>query len=251
MKDLRALVVDDEPIARRILLEELQEVGGIQVVGEAENGQQALGQIRQLDPDLVLLDIQMPVLDGFEVIRRLSGPLPAVVFVTAYSEHALRAFEVGVVDYLLKPVSTERLRAMVERARQARSRPLEAAERVARAVNAAGAESPRQTARIVARSGRDYYLLGLDEIFAFQADGEIVWILAEDKKYMATQTLQALEERLLGSQFQRIHRGILVNTDKIRKMSALSSQRWLMTLTNGLKVTVSKRQAPLVREFLR
>jgi DNA-binding LytR/AlgR family response regulator len=249
-KPLRTLIVDDEPVARSVLAEELAEMDAVSVVGEAENGEAALRQIEALRPDLVLLDIQMPVMDGFEVIRRLRGPLPAVVFVTAYSEHALRAFEIGAVDYLLKPISVERLQAALDRAREARRNRLDNAERVARTLAAADSPKPQRRPRIVARRGHDFYLLDLDEVFAFQADGEIVWIVTADKKYTATQTLQAIHDRLEGTQFQRVHRSALVNTNKIRKLSALSSQRWLLTLTNGLEFTVSKRQAPSLRDIL-
>lgn len=249
-KPLRTLIVDDEPVARSVLAEELAEMEAVSVVGEAENGEAALRQIEGLRPDLVLLDIQMPVMDGFEVIRRLRGPLPAIVFVTAYSEHALRAFEIGAVDYLLKPISVERLQATLERVREARRNQLDSAERVARTLDAADAPRPQRRPRIVARRGHDFYLLDLDEVFAFQADGEIVWIVTADKKYTATQTLQAIQDRLKGTQFQRVHRSALVNTNRIRKLSALSSQRWLLTMTNGLEFTVSKRQAPLLREIL-
>jgi DNA-binding LytR/AlgR family response regulator len=190
-------------------------------------------------------------MDGFEVVRRLHVPLPAIVFVTAYSEHALRAFEIGAVDYLLKPIGGERLRTAMERVREARHSPLENAERLARTLNAADPPRTQRRPRIVARRGHDFYLLDLDEVFAFQADGEIVWIVTADKKYTATQTLQALHDRLEGTQFHRVHRSVLVNSDKIRKMSALSSQRWLLTLTNGLQFTVSKRQAPLLRDIVR
>jgi DNA-binding LytR/AlgR family response regulator len=250
-KPLRTLIVDDEPVARSVLAEELAEINAVTVVGEAENGEAALRQIESLAPDLVLLDIQMPVLDGFEVIRRLRGPLPAIVFVTAFSEHALRAFEIGAVDYLLKPIGGERLRTAVERVREARRSPLENAERIVRTLNAADSPRAQRRPRVVARRGHDFYLLDLDEVFAFQAEGEIVWIITADKKYTATQTLQALHDRLQGTPFHRVHRGALVNADKIRKMSALSSQRWLLTLTNGLQFTVSKRQAPLLRDIVR
>lgn len=248
-RTLRTLVVDDEPVARRVLLEELISIETVSVIGEAENGQAALRQIESLTPDLVLLDIQMPVMDGFEVVRRLRGPLPAIIFVTAYSEHALQAFEIGAVDYLLKPISEERLRTALERAQESRRHPLENAERVARTLNA-DTQSPKRSPKIAARRAHDYYLLDLDEVFAFRAEGEIVWILTADKKYMATQTLQAIHERLEGTQFQRVHRSVIVNTNKIRKMSNLSSQRWLLTLTNGSEFTVSKRQAPVIRSIL-
>ncbi|MCY4597600.1 MAG: LytTR family DNA-binding domain-containing protein [Bryobacterales bacterium] len=248
---LRTLIVDDEPVARRVLAEELAEIGGTEVVGEADNGEAAIRCIEQLSPDLVLLDIQMPVQNGFEVVRSIAGPLPTIIFVTAYSEHALRAFEVGAVDYLLKPINTERLGTAVARAGEARRSPRDSAERVAKTLNAENASRAQRLPKIVARRGHGYHLLGLDEVYAFQADGEIVWILTDRAKYVATQSLQAIDDRLAGSQFQRVHRGTLVNTDKIRKMAVLSSHRWLLTLTNGLEFTVSKRQAPLIRDLIR
>ena len=250
-KSLRTLVVDDEPVSRRVLLEDLAEMEDVSVVGEADNGQRALQQIEKLRPDLVLLDIQMPVMDGFQVLSQLQGPLPSIIFVTAYSEHALNAFEVGAVDYLLKPVSPDRLNRAVERAWAALGNRLEAVERVALTLGAAETGEKRPVVKIAARKGEDYYLLDLDEVFAFQADREFVWIRTRDKSYMATRTLQALDDRLGGTRFQRVHRSVLVNLDKVRKISTLSSQRWLLTLTNGLEYTVSKRQTPLLRDLLR
>ncbi len=247
---LRTLIVDDEPVARSVLSDELSDVDGVEVVGEAANGEIALRRITELAPDLVLLDIQMPAMDGFQVVRNITGALPTIIFVTAYSEHALSAFEIGAVDYLLKPIGAERLRLAIERARRSRRTPLDNAERLVRTLDAAAPARVQRRPKIVARRGHDYHLLDLDEVFAFQADREIVWILTADKKFMATQTLQAIDDRLTGSQFQRIRRGVLVNSDKIRKMGALSSQRWLVTLTNGLEFTVSKRQAPLVRDLI-
>ena len=250
VKRLRVLVVDDEPLARRVLLDGLAHLDNVRIVGEADSGEMALQQIRQLQPDLVLLDIQMPVIDGFEVIRRLGGPLPTVVFVTAYSQYALDAFEVGAVDYLLKPVSEDRLRMAVDRARRARRRPRESALRVERTLAALERHETPTVAKLVARRGLDYYLLDLDDVYALQADGEIVWILTARRKYRAVHSLGRLEERLRGTQFQRVHRSVLVNTNRIRKMSTLSSRRWLLVLTNGLEFIVSKRRAPLVRDLL-
>ena len=239
---LRTLIVDDEPLARQVLREELEDMKTVSVVGEAGNGEQAIERIQALAPDLVLLDIQMPVLDGFEVVRRLSGPLPAIVFVTAFSEHALRAFEVGAADYLLKPVRAERLRQAVERARPS-------PESVRRIADTLNADRPAAS-KIVARKGRDYYLLDHDEIYAFQADGELVWALTDSERYLATETLKALEDRLGDTGFRRVHRGALVNLGKVRKLTSISSHRWLLTLSNGVQLTVSKRQAPAIREIL-
>src|ERR1700682_4475561 len=125
---MKTLIVDDEPIARRILREGLETFPEVAVVGEAENGKQALQQITELQPDLVFLDLQMPVMGGFEVVRKLGGGhLPVVVIVTAFDQYAIEAFEAGAVDYLLKPVGEARLRQAVERARKLRTNPLEVA----------------------------------------------------------------------------------------------------------------------------
>lgn len=244
---IRTVLVDDEPIARQILEEELSEISGLTVVGQAGNGEQAVAVINLLQPDLVLLDVQMPALDGFEVVRRLSPLPPAIVFVTAYDQHALRAFEVGAADYLLKPVRQNRLRAMVEKVRRGARNRRDSAERVAKTLEAAAPPGQR---RIVGRKGGEYFLLDLEEVIAFRAEGELVWIITNQKRFLANQTLQELTRRLEGTEFKRVHRGALINVDHVRKMSTLSSQRWLLTMTNNLELTVSKRQAHTIREVL-
>jgi DNA-binding LytR/AlgR family response regulator len=172
-----------------------------------------------------------------------------IVIVTAYDKYALAAFEAGAIDYLLKPVGEERLAEAVERARRLTER--EAAERVAQ-IQEIVAEEPAvpQPRRLVGRIGEEYFLLSADEIYAFQADGDIVWVITAKKKYLATQTLKVLEQRLRNSSFRRIHRSALVNVDHVRKMSALSSQRWLITLANDQEFIASKRQAGSIRELL-
>ncbi|HEY7336827.1 MAG TPA: LytTR family DNA-binding domain-containing protein [Bryobacteraceae bacterium] len=248
---MRTLIVDDEPIARRVLREELEAFPDVTVVGEAENGRQALRQIAELQPDLVFLDLQMPVMGGFEVVRELgSGRLPVVVIVTAFDEHAIEAFETGAIDYLLKPVSEPRLRKAVERARSLHSRPLDNANAMAAILSAAAPAAAAANRKIVGRSGADYFLLDTDEILCFQAEGELVWIVTAKQRMLATQTLRAIEDRLKGAQFQRVHRNAIVNVNHVRKMSAMSSQRWLITLSNSLQIVVSKRQARNIREIL-
>lgn len=244
---LRTVVVDDEPIARQILREELAEIPGVQIVGEADDGLLASELINSVRPDLVLLDIQMPVCDGFEVLRRLSPLPPAIVFVTAFEQHAIRAFEVGASDYLLKPVRQDRLRAAIEKARVASRRPAETAETLAKTLEEAGGNVRR---RVVGRKGDEYFLLDLDEVLAFRAEGEIVWIVTRQKRLLANHTLQELETRLKGTQFRRIHRNALINVDHVRKMSAMSSQRWLVTMLNDMELIVSKRQAHAIRAVL-
>jgi DNA-binding LytR/AlgR family response regulator len=248
---MKTLIVDDEPIARRVLREELENVPQVLIVGEAENGRQALKQIAELKPDLVLLDLQMPVMGGFEVVRKLSGGyLPIIVIITAFDQHAIEAFEAGAVDYLLKPVGEERLRKTVERARRLHRNPLDVANEVAKIAAASAPPNSLSGRRLVGRNGADFFLLDPDEILAFQAEGELVWIVTAKQRFLATQTLRTIESRLRGQQFERVHRNAIVNVNHVRKMSAMSSQRWLITLSNSLQLIASKRQAHNVRSIL-
>jgi two-component system, LytTR family, response regulator len=247
---LRTLIVDDEPIARRVLREELELIEDIEIIGEADNGKKALDQIAEHKPDLVLLDLQMPTMGGLEVVRRLKdgAHMPVIVVVTAYDKFAIQAFEAGAIDYLLKPVGQERLVEAVERAKRLKGR--QAFERVAQLQEIAEPSSAQRVRKIVGRIGGEYFLLSADEIHAFQAEGELVWIITAKRKYLATQTLKVLQERLANTSFRRIHRNALVNVDQVRKMSALSSQRWLITLSNNQEFIASKRQAQAVRQLL-
>ena len=252
MAALRALVVDDEAIARKVLREELEQFDDVEVVGEAEDGISAMSSIHDLSPDLIFIDLQMPGMGGLDVIRRLpsAGHLPMVVIITAFDQYAIQAFEAGAIDYLLKPIGQDRLEQAVERAVRLRARPAAIAEQLAHIQEIAEPEKARGVRKIVARAGEEYLLLGTDEVLAFEADGELVWIVTARKRYLATQPLKGIQEKLRDTSFRRIHRKALVNIDHVRKMSALSSQRWLVTLTNGQEFIVSKRQAGHVRQLL-
>ena len=248
---MKTLIVDDEPIARRVLREELEAVSDVKIVGEAENGKQALQQIAELQPDLIFLDLQMPVMGGFEVVRKLrGGHLPIVVILTAFDQHAIEAFDAGAVDYLLKPVGEERLRKALERARNLHKNPLDVADEVARITAASAPSNSVSGRKIVGRNGGEYFLLDPDEILAFHAEGELVWIVTPKQRFLATQTLRVIEDRLKGQQFERVHRNAIVNVNHVRKMSAMSSQRWLITLSNSLQLIASKRQAHHIRSIL-
>lgn len=252
MQELKTLIVDDEPIARKILREELEQIDEVTVVGEAENGAAALEAIKRLRPNLVFLDLQMPGLGGFDVIQRLGpgGDIPVIVVVTAFDQHAIQAFEAGAIDYLLKPVGQDRLAQAVQRASKLSGHPAAVAGQLAQMQEIAGYGRVRSPRKIVARSGEEYFLLGLEEVFAFEAEGDLVWIITAKKRYLATQSLKVIQEKLQNSSFRRIHRNALVNIEHIRKMSTLTSQRWLITLSNNQEFVVSKRQARNVRELL-
>jgi DNA-binding LytR/AlgR family response regulator len=220
------------------------------VIGEAADGASALQKIGSQHPDLVLLDLEMPAMGGLDVVRHLKNGkhLPVIVIVTAYDQHAVQAFEAGAIDYLLKPVGQERLSQAVERARRVTDR--QAIERIAHLQEIAEPPAGARTRRIVGKVGEEYFLLSAGEIYAFQAEGDLVWIVTAKRKYLATQTLKELELRLRNTSFRRIHRNALINVDHVRKMSALSSQRWLITMNNDQEYVASKRQARTVRDLL-
>ncbi len=234
---MRTLIVDDEPIARQVLRELLEEFPFVAIAGEAASGAGALEQIHRHRPDLVLLDMQMPGLDGLAVVRSLRGArLPLIVFVTAYREYAVSAFEVEAVDYLLKPVRRERLAAALEKARGMVQRMPEAA--------------PSPPRKVVGRSGEDFYMLDPSEVVVFAAEGDTVYVVTPGRRYVAPHSLRELEKRL-GAPFRRIHRKTIINTDHIRKISPLSSRRWLLKMSNGMEAVVSKRLAGLIREEMK
>jgi len=249
-RGIKTLIVDDEPVARQILREELNLMSGIDLVGEANDGKDALRMIVDLQPDLVFLDLQMPQVDGFDVVRRISGTrLPVIVIVTAFHQHAIEAFEAGAIDYLLKPVRAERLRKAVERARDLLGKPREIARTLAKIASLNGANSPGSR-KMVGRIGRDYFLLDFDEVLALQAEGEMVWIVTAKRRFLATQTLRSVESTLPTPTFQRVHRNSIVNTDHVRQMTAITSHRWMLTLSNRQELVVSKRQAHNIRRLL-
>lgn len=237
---MKVLIVDDEVIGRQILREYLEEMADIEIVGEAATGVEAVEMVVRTAPDVVLLDIQMPELDGLAVARNLRGrAVPVLIYVTAFGDHALEGFETGAVDYLLKPVRGERLAAALEKARTRLAG-------LAPAVSVV--EQPR---KIAGRMGESTYLLEPAEVVAFQADGEVVFVLTVKGRYFASSSLRALEERLAGGRFRRVHRKTLINVDHIRTISPLSSKRWMLTMSNGLEVVVSKRLAGLIRDQAR
>jgi DNA-binding LytR/AlgR family response regulator len=233
------LIADDEPIARQILREHVESIPTLEVAAEAATGAETLTRILEIDPDVVLLDLQMPELDGLAVVRNLRRDRkPAIIFVTAFENHALEAFEVGAVDYLLKPVRRERLEKAILKA--------------GRQLQGGSAHPPsRELAplkKVVARRGTDLYLLDPSEIVAFQAEGELVHVVTAAQRYFADRSLKAMEERLDQPRFRRIHRRTIINTDHIRRISPLSSKRWLLIMSNGFEAIVSKRLASSIRE---
>lgn len=235
----RVLIVDDEPVARQVLRELLEEMR-VTVAGEAATGLEAVEQVARLKPEVALVDLQMPGLDGFGVARALRGErLPLLIFVTAFDKHALQAFESGAVDYLLKPVRRERLAAALDKA----------SAQLAGLRPAAPPQEP--LLKVVGRVGSDLHLLDPDQIIAFLAEGDSVRIVASNGRYLADKSMKELDARLPKERFRRIHRSTIINVNHIRKISPLSSKRWLLKLSNGMEAVVSKRLAGVIREATR
>ena len=232
---MKILIADDEPIARRILREHIESLPALEIAGEAGTGAETLACIFELKPDIVLLDLQMPELGGLGVVRSLrGGAAPAVIFVTAYEKHALEAFDVGAIDYLLKPVRRERLERAIAKA--------------ARHLQASPAPKGEVLKKITGRRGRDLYLLDPADVVAFQAEGELVHIVTGGERYLSDHSLKELLDKLDPRVFRRIHRATIINSDHIRRISPLSSKRWLLKMSNGHEAVVSKRLGKSIRE---
>jgi two-component system LytT family response regulator len=234
MKSLRVLIVDDETPARLLLREHLAAIEGVEVVGECANGFEAVRASGDAKPDLLLLDVQMPKLDGFEVMELLD-PAPAVVFVTAYDEHALRAFAVHAVDYLLKPVSRDRLAEALERVR-ARVGVALAPAALAAAARPEGAWADR----VVVRDGAAVTVIPVDRLDFVEAKDDYIAFHAEGKTLRKQQTLQEIEARLDPRRFVRIHRGYLLNIDRLARLETYAKDSRIAFLRDGRRLPVSR-----------
>ena len=229
------LIVDDEEPAR-VLLREYLTGADVEIVGECRNGFEAVKAVNDLSPDLLFLDIQMPKLNGFEVLELLGRDV-AVVFATAFDEHAIRAFEVNAVDYILKPVSPERVRAALERARQrvAARTPLPVSE-LAAAARPAGA----QTTRIVVRQGPRVHVIPVDKLDYAEAQDDYVSLHSEGKSYLKQQTLSDLETSLDSARFVRIHRSYLLNLDRLARIDTEDGEPKGVVLGDGTRLPLSR-----------
>ena len=252
---LKAVIADDEPRARQFLERLLREHGEVDVVGEAKSGGEALALVARLSPDVAFLDIQMPDLSGLEVARHLTGEgAPVVVFVTAYDQHAVEAFEVAALDYLLKPIRRERLAETLRRVvLEVRSgKPAARQEAAVRSVLASpevqkGMEPLR---RLPVRFRREVKLLDMEQVARIVSRDRVVLACAEGREYLVDYTLQELEGRLPVGQFVRAHRAALVNIDAIESYGGEDGVL-VLRLKDGTRVEASERRAAEVRRRLR
>jgi two-component system LytT family response regulator/two-component system response regulator LytT len=257
---LRAVVVDDEQLAREELCYLLGLVGGVQVVGQASDGLEALDVIDQQHPDLVMLDIQMPGLTGFEVARRLveNGGEPQLVFVTAFDRHAIEAFEINAVDYLLKPVESERLGTAVDRVRKRiqtdrpapRTEPSGDIGRLLKLL----AEREEVREQLAIKVSDRFLLVHADEVVHASVEDDLITVVTNSLSGTSNyRTLDELQARLDPTIFWRVHRSHLVNINKIKEIVPWFSRNYLLKMKDakGTEIPVSRSQTKRLREYLR
>jgi two-component system LytT family response regulator len=233
---LRIVIVDDEELARAVIREYLDAVTGVEILAECANGFEAVKAVSELHPDLLLLDVQMPKLDGFEVLE-LVGRDVAVVFVTAYDQYALRAFEVHAVDYLLKPFSAERLTEALERARARVGRGEAVSGRV---LSETAHPAPATAGRILVRDGPRVHVIPVSKLDYAQAQDDYVCFRCEGKDYLKEQTLAELEASLDPAKFVRIHRSYVLNLDRLARVDVDERENRVAVLTEGSRLPVSR-----------
>ncbi|NJN64725.1 MAG: response regulator transcription factor [Acidobacteria bacterium] len=241
---LRTLIVEDEPPARRRLARLLEETGQVELVGEADTVRDAVTKIKQTEPDVVFLDIQIPGGDGFDVLERLEE-IPSVVFVTAYDEYAVRAFEADAVDYVVKPATAERIREALEKVsrRIEREKPHEGLAKLL-------VKQPGMPTRLVARRRGRIVLLDPVQITHVTADHTLVFAWKDGESYLVPRTLQEVEDQLTEHGFRRTHRSALVNLSFIGSVKPGESGNFVLELNDALhtEVPLSRRRARAVRE---
>ncbi|HEV2947431.1 MAG TPA: LytTR family transcriptional regulator DNA-binding domain-containing protein, partial [Gemmataceae bacterium] len=251
---VRALIVDDEPLARQRLRTLLKGEADIEVVGECSDGHEAVAAVRELRPDLLFLDVQMPVLDGFGVLEAL-GPeqLPAVIFVTAYDLYAIRAFEVNALDYLLKPFDRDRFRKALSRAREQITK--ESSSTSGEQLGALLEEvqtgrSGRPLERLVIKSGGRVFFLRAEEIDWIEAAGNYLRLHVGSDMHLLRDTMNNLEARLHPDKFLRIHRSTMVNLERVKELQPWFHGDYKVILLDGTELTLSRSYRPKLKNLL-
>ena len=241
---LTALIVDDEPLARERLRTLLATEPDLEVIGECVNGREAVAAVKRQRPDLLFLDIQMPELDGFQTLAQLPPPLPIVIFVTAFDEHAVKAFEVHALDYLLKPFKPARLKAAVARAREQFAKKSDGDENTRRILQlieerAAGAAT-QFLARIAVRDRDKVRFVKTAEIDWIEASGNYLVLHAGKENHVLRETLTSLEAQLSPKEFFRINRSALVHVDRIHHVEPAFNDEHIVILADGTKLTLTR-----------
>jgi two-component system LytT family response regulator len=240
--NIRALIVDDETPARRRIKRLLNNEPDISVIAECGTGREAINVLQDAAPDLLFLDVQMPEVDGFEVVQSIRPErMPIIIFVTAYDEHALRAFEVHALDYLLKPFKQERFREAVQRARTrlTHNGVPESCPGLAALIQKLRAEQ-NYLSRFIVKSSHRVVLVPAGEVDWIESAANYALLHAADKTHIVRETMHALETKLSPKIFQRISRSVIVNLERVRELQPMGKGQYVIILTNGKQLTMSR-----------
>lgn len=247
---ISTIIVDDEPLACKRLVSLLEEDNDIKIIAVCGNGKEAIEQIREKKPELLFLDIQMPEIDGFEVLQQIDGYLmPVVIFVTAYDEYALRAFEVHALDYLMKPFNKKRFKEAVSRVKNIIA--YEQTSSIDQKVNKllSYVSDDKSLSRILVKSSDRYFFLKSENIIWIEAAGNYVRVHTADKSYLIRETMVNMEEKLDSDIFFRIHRSTIVNVDKVQELEKWFHGDYRVEMVNGEKLTMSRNYKQLLEQF--
>jgi len=231
---MKTILIDDEPLARSLLAELLEDEKDIEIVASCNDGFEGMKAIQEHQPDLIFLDIQMPKITGFELLELLDNP-PKVIFTTAYDEYALKAFEVNALDYLLKPVSIDRLQKALEKVRTQIRQPETDTPKDMSAL-----QLPEQSQRIVVKDGGHIKIIPLPEVLYIEAADDYVKVTTADKYYLKHQRMAHFEAQLPAHQFVRVHRSYIVNVQHIHKVELYEKENYCVILRNNAKIPVSR-----------
>ena len=232
---IKAVLIDDEPLSREIIKSYLKKFPSIEVVDECNDGFEGVKSIQQHQPELVFLDIQMPKINGFEMLELVS-PMPAVIFITAFDEFALKAFEANAIDYLLKPVAEDRF----EKAVQKFLDKVSPAETQTSSLLEKMAHTPAQNNRVVVKTGNKVKIIPIHEIQYLEADDDFVKIITAEGTFLKNKTMTFYEQTLDGNQFVRVHRSYIVHVSQITKIEPYQKETHLAILRNGQQIPISK-----------
>ncbi|HEU5053965.1 MAG TPA: LytTR family DNA-binding domain-containing protein [Hanamia sp.] len=241
---MKVIIIDDEPLARGIVKEYLQDIKDVELVAECNDGFDGLKAIQQYKPDLIFLDIQMPKINGFEMLELIDEP-PSVIFTTAFDEYAIKAFELNAVDYLLKPFSKDRFEKAIQKYLQQQNN-TSSVEKVLETA----AESPLQQNRIVVKDGTRIKIIPVQQVHYLEAADDYVKIVSNDGNFLKKRTMYFFENSLAPFQFVRVHRSYIVNTQLITRIEPYEKDSYQLLLTTGEKIPVSKSGYSKLKEVL-
>jgi two-component system LytT family response regulator len=246
---IKAIIIDDEPLAREVVKEYLLAFPQVQVLQECNDGFEGLKAIQQHQPDILFLDIQMPKINGFEMLE-LVEELPAVIFTTAFEEHAIRAFEVNAVDYLLKPFSKDRFEKALQKWLAGRTTATAAPQQTAQLLETASSSMPAQSNRIVVKINGKIKIIPVQDVHYLEAADDYVKIITQEGAFLKNKTMSFFEQTLDPQQFARVHRSYILNVNQVTRIEPYEKENHLAILRTGAKVPVSKTGYPKLKTAL-